>query len=157
MTTSTQFWEAVRVEQAHEWKQRNDWTYFWASKTKGAADCAWMTALRAKSAYNGEGFCAAGSVQDLQKNKRTHKFRAYLAGRQKDGIPHFPAVDARGGSHGRPPLAGKRRANRFQIRGCVSTHESPRHARQVCRHQAVRWTVRVHRRSVRPVVREGSA
>ena len=26
-----------------------------------------MTALRAESAYKGEGFCAAGSVQDLQK------------------------------------------------------------------------------------------
>ena len=47
MPTLTRMWEAVRVEQAHEWKSRNDRAYFWAGKSKGAADCAWMTALRA--------------------------------------------------------------------------------------------------------------
>ena len=42
-------------------------SYFWAGKAIGAADCAWMTAVRAESAYKGPGCCAANSVQDLQK------------------------------------------------------------------------------------------
>ena len=49
---------------------KNDRSYFWAGKAKGAADCAWMTALRAESAYKGNGFLAQPGASKIYK-KRT--------------------------------------------------------------------------------------
>ena len=84
MTTLTRLWEAVQVDQAHEWKERGDRSYYWVGKAKGVADSAWMTALRAESAYKGPGFCAAGSVQNLQI---TYEHISGTASRREDRIP----------------------------------------------------------------------
>lgn len=87
MTTLARLWEAARVEHAHAWKSRNDRAQFWSGKSKGAADCAWMKALRAESAYTGEGFCAAGSVQDLQKACEHINFKLVWEMAGRTGFP----------------------------------------------------------------------
>ena len=79
--------EAVSVEQAHAWKSRNDRAYSWAGKSKGAADCAWMTALSSESAYKGDGFCAAGSAQDLQEADENINFKLVWEAAGCTGFP----------------------------------------------------------------------
>ena len=67
MTKLTKLWEAVRVDQTHTWKERNDRTYFWAGNARGAADYAWMTGLRAESAYKGPGSAQRAACRTCKK------------------------------------------------------------------------------------------